>query len=124
MEGGCNEPVCNEPSVELYTNVIISIDLFGFDTFDGDDNGADDGDGADGNGDDDVKMAGEAFRETIFPGCPMSVGSSAVLLMLKHKLTLTAAADLVNLLVAHFPTEHSFYIDLQVVSVYQFSVLI
>ena len=41
----------------------------------------------------------------------MTVGSSAVLIMLfvlKHKLTMTAAADLVNLLVAHLPknTKH------------------
>ena len=54
-------------------------------------------------------LDGVKFNEFVYPGCPLSVGSSALLLMLfvlKHKLTMKAAADLVNLLVAHFPSDH------------------
>ena len=45
----------------------------------------------------------------------MTVGSSAVLIMLfvlKHKFTMTAAADLVNMLVAHLPEKHKVFTSL------------
>ena len=60
-------------------------------------------------------MTANAFEDVIFPGSSVTVGSSAVLIMLfvlKHKLTMTAAADLVNLLVAHLPKKHKAFTSL------------
>ena len=54
-------------------------------------------------------MENDASDEHLFSGCPLTLDESTVLLtcfIARHKLSMKAAGDLIQLMCAHFPEGH------------------